>query len=106
MRLQARRPKWWPTLQKCPAQGKPVTIQEQLDAEMTEKQRLEDLVDDERTEKQQYQEKLQGLQQEIDDQLAAQKGAYEQRMAQLQQELQAVQGHKVGQDTEVKAECC
>ena len=102
--LQARRPGWIPKLQCWPTEYNPPTIQEQLDAELNRAERLEDLLNDERTEKQQYQEKLQGLQQEINDQLAAQKDTYEQRMARLQQELQAVQGHKVGHGTMVKAE--
>ena len=93
-------PQWVPADSKC---NLPI-MQEQLDLEMTEKERLEDLLHDERTQKQKYQEKLDGLQKDADDQLAAQKGAYEQRMAQLQQELQAMQGHKVGHGTVVTAD--
>ncbi len=103
--------------------------------EMTEKERLVDLLRDESTEKQKWQKKLEGLQQEVGDQLAAQKGAYEQRVAQLQQylkavqerkveqlaaqkdayeqrmaqlqhEMQALQGRKVGHGAVVEADCC
>eukprot|EP00891_Asterochloris_glomerata_P004582 jgi/Astpho2/4582/Aster-00162 len=72
-------------------------LQDQLDVEMTKKERLVDLLRDESTEKQKWQKKLEGLQQEVGDQLAAQKGAYEQRVAQLQQYLKAVQERKVEQ---------
>ena len=99
---QASRPQWASTS----SESNLLIMQAQLDVEMSEKERLEDLLQVQTSEKHKYQEKLQGLQQEVDDRLAAQKGAYEQRLAQLQQELQAVQGHKVGQGTVVHAGCC
>ena len=99
---QASRPQCVATISECDL----LIMQDQLDVEMTEKERLEDLLHDERAEKQEYQQKLDSLQQDAEDQLAAQKGAYEQRVAQLQQELQAVRGHQVGHGPVVKAECC